>query len=301
MELHVSNAPQIYAKDSTRTLMYDVILALLLPSFAGIWFFGLRAALVLVIAIAAAVLSEYGYQKILHKPVTINDLSAVVTGLLLGLNLPVSAPWWLPVIGSVFAIVLIKQLFGGLGDNFLNPALSARAVLLASWPTLMTNFTRPGPSLDAVSSATVLSGYPSIPLQMFIGNIPGTIGEVSKAAILLGFLYLLLRGVISWRIPVVFVGAYALLALMLGNDVLTGVLSGGLLFGAVFMAPDYTTSPMTAKGQYIFAAACGLIVALIRNFGAYPEGVTYAILLLNIVTPLIDRSVKNKVYGKGKQ
>ncbi|MEA5060695.1 MAG: RnfABCDGE type electron transport complex subunit D [Candidatus Pelethousia sp.] len=306
MGLHVSNAPHVFAKETTRTLMLDVILALLPTTLAGAFIFGLRALLHVGIAIAAAVLGEYAYQKLTHKPVQIADLSAAVTGMLVGLNMPVNAPLWIPLIGSFAAIVLAKELFGGIGDNFMNPALTARAILMVSWPLALTSYTLPVFSLglhaDAVSSATVLGGLEATPLQMFLGFIPGAIGEVSKAAILIGFLYLLLRGVISWRIPVIYVGSYALLALALGNDALAGVLSGGMLFGAIFMATDYTTSPMTHKGQALYAIGCGLLTCLIRNFGAYPEGVTFAILLMNIATPLIDKYVKGgKVYGKGKK
>lgn len=306
MGLHVSNAPYVFTKDTTRSLMGDVLVALLPAALAGVYFFGLRALLHIAVSVSAAVLSEYCCQRLARKPVRVGDLSAAVTGLLVGLNMPAAAPLWVPLVGSVVAIVLVKELFGGIGGNFMNPALTARAILMASWPVAMTAYTLPVYTLsagaDAVSSATVLGGLPATPLQMFLGYIPGAIGEVSKAAVLIGFLYLLLRGVITWHIPVVYVGAYALLALLLGNDVLAGVLSGGMLFGAVFMATDYTTSPMTLKGQAIYAAGCGVLTCLIRNFGAYPEGVTYAILLMNIATPLIDKYVKGgRVYGKGRK
>lgn len=306
MGLHVSNAPHVYAGDATRTLMLDVILALLPTTLAGVFFFGLGALLHVGIGIAAAVLAEYAYQKLTRKPIRIADCSAAVTGMLVGLNMPASAPLWISLIGSFVAIVLVKELFGGIGDNFMNPALTARAILMASWPVAMTSNTLPIFSLsmqaDAVSSATVLHGLEATPLQMFLGFIPGAIGEVSKAAILIGFLYLLLRGVITWRIPVIYVGSYALLALALGNDVAGGVLSGGMLFGAVFMATDYTTCPMTRNGQVMYAAGCGLLTCLLRNFSSYPEGVTFAILLMNIATPLLDKYVKGaKVYGKGKK
>lgn len=306
MGLHVSNAPHIFNKDSTRTIMVDVILALLPTTIAGIFYFGLGALLHVLTGMVSAVLAEYAYQKLTNKPVRIADCSAAVTGMLLALNIPVSAPLWVTLIGSVVAIVLVKELFGGIGDNFMNPALTARAILMASWPVAMTSYTLPvfslGLQADAVSSATVLHGLSATPLQMFLGFIPGTIGEVSKAAILMGFLYLLLRGVITWHIPVIYVGSYALLAFALGNNVLSGVLSGGLLFGAVFMATDYTTSPMSRRGQMLFAAGCGILTCLIRNYSSYPEGVTYSILLMNLVTPLIDKYVKGvRVYGKGRK
>lgn len=306
MSLYVSSAPHVHSKDSTRSIMADVLIALIPATAMGIYCFGLNAALLVVLGIAAAVLSEWAYQKITGQRVRINDLSAAVTGLILALNLPASAPWWMPVIGSFIAIVLVKQLFGGLGDNFMNPALTARGILLASWPVKMTAWVMPTyfSGADAVSTATVLGGYEGADLMdMFLGFIPGTIGEVSKLAILIGFGYMLLRKVISWRIPVVMVAAFALCAALFGLEggVAASVLSGGLLFGAVFMATDYTTCPMTSVGQYIYAVGCGIIVAVIRKWGSYPEGVTYAILFMNIVTPLIDKYVKLKVYGKAKE
>lgn len=305
MSLHVSSAPHVHGKDSTRSIMGDVLIALLPATVMGVYCFGLNAALLVILGTASAVLFELAYQKMTKQRVRVDDLSAAVTGLILALNLPASAPWWMPVVGSFIAIVLVKQLFGGLGDNFMNPALTARGILLASWPVKMTAWVMPTyfQGVDAVSTATVLGGYEASAMDMFLGFIPGTIGEVSKAAILIGFAYMLLRGIISWRIPVVFVGAFAVFAALFGLDggVLTAVLSGGVIFGAVFMATDYTTSPMTSVGQYIFAVGCGLIVAVIRKWGAYPEGVTYAILFMNICTPLIDKYVRLRIYGQGKK
>lgn len=304
MSLHVSSAPHVHSKDTTQSIMRDVLIALLPTTLMGIYCFGLNAALLCIVGIAVAVLAEYTYQKLTHQKVRICDLSAAVTGLILALNLPGNAPWWLAAVGSAISVVLVKQLFGGIGDNFMNPALTARGILLASWPVRMTAWYLPTfcKGVDAVSSATVLGGYEASLFDMFIGFIPGTIGEVSKAAILVGFVYLLVRKVISWRIPVVFVGSFAILAAIfkMDQDVLTSVLSGGLLFGAVFMATDYTTSPMTELGQYIYAVGCGLILAVIRKWGSYTEGVTYAILVMNIVTPLIDKFVKIRVYGQEK-
>ena len=303
MDLRISNAPHIRCKETTRTLMLDVIIALLPTTILGVYYFGMNAAMLVVLGVASAVLSEYLYQKITKQAVRVGDLSAAVTGLLLALNLPASAPWWLVVIGSFIAIILVKQLFGGIGDNFMNPALAARAILLVSWPMKMTAWVLPTyfSGADAVSTATVLRGYQASYMDMFLGNIPGTIGEVCKIAILLGFVYLLIRRVISWRIPVVFLGTFAILAAVFGlGDPIGALLSGGVMFGAVFMATDYTTCPMTAVGQYIFAAGCGIIVAVIRKWGGYPEGVTYAILLMNIATPLIDKYVKLKIYGEVK-
>ena len=239
MSLHVSSAPHVHSKDSTQTIMRDVLIAMLPTTVMGVYCFGFNAALLCVLGVAAAVLAEYGYQKMTRQRVRIGDLSAAVTGLLVALNLPGNAPWWMPVVGSFIAIVLVKQLFGGIGDNFMNPALTARGIMLASWPVRMTAWYLPTfcKGVDAVSSATVLGGYEASTYDMFMGFIPGTIGEVSKIAILIGFIYLLIRKVISWRIPVVFVGTFAVLAAIfrMDQDVLTSVLSGGLLFGAVFM------------------------------------------------------------------
>ena len=257
----------------------------------------------MALATASAILFEYLWQKLTHKTIRIGDLSAAVTGLLVGLNLPPTAPWWLPIIGSGLAIILVKQLFGGIGDNFVNPALAARGILLASWPVRMTAFVLPTcfSGADATTSATVLAGYKASYMDMFLGNIPGCIGEVCKAAILLGFLYMLIRGVITWRIPVTFLAVVFVFSAILGNDPLQAILCGGVMLGAVFMATDYTTSPMSAKGQFIYAAGCGIIVVIIRNFCNYPEGVTYAILVMNIVTPLLDKYVKPRLYGRLKE
>ncbi len=304
MKLTLSTAPHIRSRQDTRSLMLDVIIALLPATIAGVYYFGLSAALVVAITTLSAVVFEYAWQKLTHKPVCVGDLSAVVTGLLVGLNLPATAPWWMAVIGSGLAILLVKQLFGGIGDNFMNPALAARAILLASWPARMTAFVVPTcwSGADAVSSATVLAGgYEASKLELFLGQVPGCIGEVCKAAIVLGFLYLLVRRVITWRIPVIFLGVFAALMAIFGYDPLVSVLSGGVMFGAVFMATDYTTSPMSTKGQVIYAALCGLIVAIIRCFGNYPEGVTYAILVMNVATPLIDKYAKPRLYGRLKK
>lgn len=312
MSLRLSTAPHILGRDNTRIIMQDVLIALLPATIAGIYLFGSSAALLLVVTVASAVLSEWLWQKLTGKPVQISDLSAAVTGLLLGLNLPSSAPLWLAAIGSVFAVIIVKQLFGGIGHNFLNPALAARAVLLTSWPARMTTFNLPqrlitfGASSsaeigDAITSATPLATGSATLMDLFFGNIPGTIGEVCKIAILIGFVYLLIRGTIGFHIPVLFVGTIALLTWVLGGDPLTAILSGGVLLGAVFMATDYTTSPMLRRGQCLFAVGCGVIVVLIRQYGSYPEGVTYAILLMNILTPLIDKFFTRRIYGEVKK
>lgn len=303
MSMYISTAPHIRCRENTKSLMRDVLIALVPTAAVGIYMFGYRAALVLAISVATAVLTELLWQKLTKREIRIGDLSAAVTGFILGLNLPASVPLWIPVIGAAFAIIIVKQLFGGIGDNFMNPALAARAVLVMSWPKFMlaSAFTMPL-TYDGVTAATPLAAEAGTysTLDLFLGNIPGTIGEVCKAAILLGLVYLLIRRVITWRIPVVMMASAALFTLIFGGDVLSAVLSGGLLFGAVFMATDYTTCPMTAIGQIIYAAACGLIVVLIRTFTMNPEGVTYSILFMNIVTPLIDKYVRPKIYGEVK-
>lgn len=306
MKLYLSTAPHIRSEADTHVLMRDVLIALLPTTVAGIYYFGLSAAMVIAVSIVSCVLFEYLWQRMTKQPVRIYDLSAAVTGLILGLNLPSTAPWWMPVVGALLAIVITKQLFGGIGDNFLNPALLARAVLLASWPARMTGATAYAlptcwSGADAVTSATPLAGYEASTLDLFLGNIPGSIGEVCKAAILLGLIYLLVRKVITWRIPITFLAVFAVLSALVGQNVLDELLMGGVLFGAVFMATDYTTSPMNPRGQFIYAALCGILVCVIRNFGAYPEGVTYAILIGNIVTPLIDKYDKPRLYGRLKE
>ena len=285
MKLYLSTAPHIRSGANTQVLMRDVLIALLPTTVAGIYYFGLSAAMVIAVSILSCVLFEYLWQRITKQPIRIYDLSAAVTCLILGLNLPSTAAWWMPVVGALFAIVITKQLFGGIGDNFLNPALLARAVLLASWPARMTGATAYAlptcwSGADAVTSATPLAGYEASTMDLFLGNIPGSIGEVCKAAIL---------------------AVFAALSALVGQNVLNELLMGGVLFGAVFMATDYTTSPMNPRGQFIYAALCGVLVCVIRNFGAYPEGVTYAILIGNIVTPLIDKYDKPRLYGRLKK
>ena len=303
MNLRISTAPHIHHPVTTQRLMIYVLLAMLPTTAVGIYAFGLPALMLLAISCVTAVLSEFLWQKIAKKRVLISDCSALVTGLILGLNLPANAPWWLAVIGSAFAVLLVKQLFGGLGDNFLNPAMAARAVLLASWPVHMTSFVLPTffSGADAVTGATPLATKSAQLMDLFMGNIPGTIGEVSKVAILLGLLILLFTRTITWHIPFTMVASVFVFSWLFGADPVYAILSGGVLFGAVFMATDYVTNPMTASGKMIYAAGIGLIIAVIRQFGAYPEGVTYGILLMNIATPLIDRFLPQKIYGRQKE
>ncbi|MBQ2976126.1 MAG: RnfABCDGE type electron transport complex subunit D [Clostridia bacterium] len=304
MNLRLSTAPHVHNPVTTQRLMLYVLIALLPTAAFGVYAFGVPALIILLVSMASAVLAEFLWQKIARQPVRVGDLSALLTGLILGLNLPANAPWWLAVIGSVFAVIIVKQLFGGLGDNFLNPAMAARAVLLASWPVHMTTYVAPTffkAGVDAVATATPLVMKDASLMSLFMGNIPGTIGEVSKIAILVGFLFLLVTKTISWHIPVSMVGGVFVFSWLFGADPVMAILSGGVLFGAVFMATDYVTSPMTPWGRIIYGLGIGLIISLIRQFGAYPEGVTYGILLMNIATPLIDRFLPRKIYGHQKE
>lgn len=316
MSLRISTGPHVLTKESTQTLMLDVLIALAPVTVAGVYLFGMKAAWVLCVSVISAILCEFLWQKLMKKKSTLSDLSAVVTGLILGLNLPSGAPLWMAAVGSAVSVILVKQLFGGIGHNFMNPAMFGRAFLLASWPARMTSFLLPerllGSSqaafgIDAASGATPLVPQklgitPDIALSdLFLGNIPGSIGEVCKIAIIIGFVYLLVVKVISWHIPVFFVGTVALFTWLIGGDPLVAVLSGGVMFGAVFMATDYATNPMLKLGQSIFAVGCGAMVVIIRSWGNYPEGVTYAILFMNCVTPLIDRFTSRRVYGTVKK
>lgn len=308
----VSSSPHIRSGENTRRIMMDVAIALLPALFSGIWFFGLRALWLTLVAVGFAVVSEAVMQKIMKRPITINDFSAVVTGILLAFNVPATLPLWMVAIGSIFAIVIVKQCFGGVGYNFVNPALAARAVLLASWPVDMTAWVTPG--ADAVTTATPLAMLkgteavnqvlPNI-MDMFVGNIGGCIGETSVLALLIGGLYLLFRKVISPRIPVVYIATVGVLAFLFsGFDIAIvpyHIFAGGLFLGAIFMATDYSSSPMTARGQIIFAIGCGLLTTVIRFYGGYPEGVSYSILLMNIATPLIDRYTLPRKFGEVKK
>ncbi len=301
MSLILSTAPHIRARQTTRRLMGNVLLSLLPCAAAGVYFFGLRALLVLLVSTLSAIAAEYLWHVLSHKKADVTDLSAAVTGLLLGLCVTPAVPLWTVAIGSAFAIIIVKQLFGGIGDNFLNPALTARAVLLASWPALMTTHLAPTvfPATDAVATATPLATGGYTAMQLLLGQTPGAIGETCKIAVLVGFVFLLLTETVSWRIPTVTVLSAFVTAWALKMDPFSAVLSGGLLFGAVFMATDYTTSPMHPLPQTLYAAGIGVMTILIRAFGAYPEGVTYAILLMNILTPLLDRMMPRRIYGHG--
>lgn len=308
-KLYVTSSPHLRSEDSVERIMLDVVIALMPALIAGIIIFGIRALFITVLCVAFSVATEAIIQILTHKEVTINDFSAVVTGILLAFNLPVSIPWWIAAIGSIFAIAIVKQVFGGLGHNFMNPALAARAFLLASWPVPMSHFT-----IDGIASATPLaiikgteaSGeLPSL-FNMFIGLKGGTIGEVSIFALLIGAVYLLIRKVITLRIPLSYILTVAVLTWVLGkNGLFTGdplyhIMAGGLILGAFFMATDYVTSPVTPKGQIIFGIGCGIFTSIIRLYGGYPEGVSYSILLMNIATPIIDKYTAPKVFGEVK-
>lgn len=304
--LHVSASPHIRDARTTRSLMGDVLIALLPAGIAGVYYFGLRALLLIAVGVVSAVAAEFVCQKAAKHTVTVGDLSAAVTGLLLAYNVPVNAEWWQVMIGSVFAIVIVKQLFGGLGFNVVNPALAARAVLQNSWAGSISIF-----KLDGVTSATPLSqlksGTPldASLLDMFLGKTAGCIGEVSALLLILGGVYLLCRRVIKWQIPVAYIGTVAVFmgiyAAVTGNGfdtfVLPQLLGGGLMLGAFFMATDYVTCPMTGLGQLIFGFGCGVLTSVIRLWGGYPEGVSYSILLMNLATPLIDKATKPRIYG----
>lgn len=303
MSLRLSTAPHIHSHFTTRKMMGNVLLALLPCAAASVYYFGLPALYTMLISMATAVVSEFLWQKIARQTVRVGDLSALLTGLLLALTISPSAPWWMTMIGSAFAIIIVKQLFGGIGDNFLNPALAARAVLLASWPAWMTRHFVPTGWMgaEAVSSATPLVSKAASYLDLLLGrDVAGAMGETCKIAVLIGLAFLLITHTISWRIPVFTIASTAAFSWILGFDPLYAVLSGGILFAAVFMATDYATSPMSTPAQTIYAVGIGLITVIIRNYGAYPEGVTYAVLFMNIVAPLLDRCVPNKVYGYKK-
>ena len=299
--LNVSSSPHIRHSETVTGIMGDVIIALMPAAVYGCILFGLRAAAVLAPCVLTAVLSELLWDKALKKPNSVKDLSAVVTGLLLGMNLPPTLPLWQAAIGSVFAIIVVKQMFGGIGCNFANPAIAARIVLLVSFPSSMTRFIEP--VSDVVTSATPL-GYINGTVSeaftfksLFFGMHAGSIGETSAFLLLVGGVYLMLRRIISPVIPACFIGTAALFSLISGKDIAVSVLGGGLILGAVFMATDYTTSPVTALGKAVFGVGCGVITFVIRKFGSLPEGVSYSILIMNILTPYIDRFTLSKPFG----
>ena len=310
---NVSSSPHIRSKDTTDRIMLYVVIALLPASLFGIYNFGFPALLLILVTVASCVVSEYLFDRVTKRKNTIGDLSAVVTGMLLALNLPPTLPWWMAVIGGAFAIVVVKCLFGGLGQNFMNPALGARCFLLISFTGPMTTFANSryyiSQGMDAVSSATPLAalkaGESVNTMDMLIGRIPGTIGETSVVAILLGAIFLILMGVIDLRIPGTYIVTFVIFVLLFGghgfdwNYVVAQLCGGGLMLGAFFMATDYVTSPITPVGKIIYGIALGILTGLFRIFGASAEGVSYAIIFGNLLVPLIERITIPRPFGKG--
>ena len=303
---HVSSSPHVRSKDTTERIMLYVIIALLPTTLFGIYNFGYRALILILVTIASCVASEWIFNKIVHKKQTINDLSAVVTGLLLALNLPATLPWWEAVLGGVFAIVVVKCMFGGLGQNFMNPALGARCFLLIAFAANMTNFT-----IDSYTGATPLAamrnGDPVNTMDMLIGRTAATIGETSAIAILIGAIFLILMGVIDLRIPASYIITFIVFMLLFsghGADwtyITAQLCGGGLMLGAFFMATDYVTSPITPMGQIIFGICCGIFTGLFRCFGANAEGVSFAIILSNILVPMIEKYTVPRAFGMVKE
>ena len=304
--LTVTSSPHLRSGRSTRSIMQEVCLALAPAGIAGIVLFGWTALAIIVTSVLSCVVSEYFFQRINHKKILIGDWSAVVTGLLLAYNIPASAPLWIPLIGGMIAIVLVKQCFGGLGGNFMNPALTARAILFVSWSSIMSSYPQTRFMTDAVTSATPLariSGGEAVSIvDLLIGNCGGVLGETCKIAIILGGLYLMIRGIIDWRVPVFFIGSAFLCYLIQDgfDTALLQILSGGLLLGAFFMATDYVTCPMSGSGRIIMGIGCGVLLFVIRSYANYVEGCSFAILFLNVMTPLIDRFTAGKLFGEVK-
>lgn len=321
LKLIASSSPHIRSNEDTRSIMLDVIIALLPAMGWSIYCFGIKALVLTLVSVVSCVFFEWAYRKLMKKSCMVGDLSAVVTGMLLSFVCPVDLPWWVIIIGAFFSIVVVKQLYGGIGCNFLNPALAGRAFLLASYATAMTTWAIPKIRPDVTSAATpmaimkegteeafttLMSNY-SIG-DMFIGKVGGSLGEVSALCLLVGGIYLLIRKVISWQIPVAYIGTVAILTLIAapaGMDnvqyMLYNVFGGGLMLGAIFMATDYATSPVTKPGQLIFGIGCGLLTCFIRRFGSYPEGVCYSILIMNCTTWLLDKYIRPTIYGAAKK
>ena len=318
VNLTVSSAPHIRSNDNTRKIMLDVLIALAPALIAAVWFFGIRALALTVVSAAVCVAAEALLCLVLRKPVTtVLDLSAVVTGVLLAFSLPASCPYWVVIVGDVFAIVVVKGLIGGLGQNIFNPALGGRAFVMLLWPAGVTRFAAAGTSysligVDIVAGSTPLQTMSrgTLPseslLDMFMGNIGGCIGEVCVLALLIGFAWLLYRRVISWRIPVAYIGAVAVLTLVFykGDSALSwmlySVMGGGVMLGAIFMATDYATSPALPAAQIVYGLGCGVITVIIRYFGIFPEGVTYAILIMNACAWALDRAMPMRRFGVAK-
>ena len=319
-ELTISCSPHVHAKTTTRTIMRDVIIALMPALIGSVYFFGLRALIVTLISVASCVFFEWAWCQIMKQHCKVYDFSAVVTGILLAFVCPVTIPYWIIVVGALFAIVLVKMLFGGIGKNVVNPALAARAFLF-SWPAAMSTWVQVGwehqagivSTADAVTAATPMASLHEglLPqeslLDLFLGNVGGSLGETSAALLLLGFGYLLLRRVLTVRIPLAYLGTVAVLALLfpMGNDRISWMTAqlcgGGLMLGALFMATDYVTSPVTKLGQVVYGIGCGVLTVMIRYFGSYNEGVSYAILIMNLCVVLLDRIGRPTKFGARKK
>ncbi|MCH3971854.1 MAG: RnfABCDGE type electron transport complex subunit D [Oscillospiraceae bacterium] len=305
-KLTVSSSPHLHTRESTQHIMRDVIIALVPAMIAAVVIFGWRALCLMVISVVTCVLCEYICRRIMKRDNTIGDLSAVVTGILLAMNVPSTLNPLMLMFGDFIAIVVVKQAFGGIGQNFVNPALMARIFVMNAFPGAMASWPKPM-TADAATSATPLGilketgHYSANYLQLFLGYRGGCLGETCALALIIGFVYLLARKVIAPTIPLVYIGTACLLSLLMGRDVLMDLLCGGLLLGAIFMATDYTTSPITFKGQIIYAIGCGCLTMLIRRFGSLPEGVSYSIIIMNIITPLIERGTHPRAFGKPKE
>ena len=311
-KFNVSSSPHVRDNSSTAVIMKDVCIAMIPTLAFGCFQFGISALIVVIGTVLACVFSEYLYEKLMNKPITIGDFSAVVTGLILALNMPPQIPVWMPVLGGIFAIIVVKQLYGGLGQNFMNPALAARCFLLISFAGAMTNFSSAALKFDSTSTPTPLGFLRANGikialdqynlLNIFLGRIPGTIGEVSTVALLIGALYLVVRKVISLRIPLIYIATVAVFVFIFGDHnpttVLYHVLGGGLIFGAFFMATDYVSTPVTKTGQAYFAVFIGILTGLFRLFGGNAEGVSYAIIIGNIVAPLLEKATLPKAFGR---
>jgi electron transport complex protein RnfD len=311
----VSTSPHLKSAGDTSKIMTLVSLSLLPTVVASVMIFGLRALIVIAVSVVTCLITEWLTNLVFKKENTLSDGSAVVTGILLAFTLPVTTPAWMVVIGGIIAIFLVKQLFGGLGFNIFNPALAARAVLLASWPVAMTTWIKPASnwiSFDAVTTASPLGAVKEALragtsvadtysyADLFFGTVPGSLGETCKLTLLIGGALLLLTRIIDWRIPVAYIGSVALLSWVFGRDPMHEVLAGGLILGAFFMATDMVTSPTTRTGKLVFGLGCGLVTALIRSYGGFPEGVCYSILIMNCVNPLIDKYIQPRVFGTTK-
>ena len=311
LKLIATSSPHIRGSETTRSIMLDVIIAMLPALIWAVVMFGIKALTLTVVSVIGCMFWEWLYRTLMKKPQSVGDLSAVVTGMLLAFVCPVTTPYWMILIGDFFAIVVVKQLFGGIGKNFVNPALTARIILLNSFPSRMTHWVQPfdyTATADAITTATPLGilkegageALPSY-LDLFLGNNAGCLGETCALAILIGGAYLIARRVISPVIPVTYLATAAVFSALFGRDPLFDLLSGGLLLGAFFMATDYTTSPLYFWGRVIFAIGCGALTMVIREFGSLPEGVSYSIILMNILTPLIERYVKPRAFGSPKK